>query len=843
LFGGTRLDKKISIENVELPKGLLGTEITVFAVQLKSPFYDELSESSTPENNVFAWKPDSQRMFPILRRERIRNLLADLKIITKKRKINILVFPEYSLEDKSLVDLENFCKENKIIVVGGYYDFSRRLSVATILIPGHDSVLKHSQFRWSVSKGDADYVAHEPRNIPTFTKFLWSATAPNGDIRQHFLHVFVCLDFLTSALQTVDVSVPGLVIAPLSSSRVEEFYGISSALIRSVEGFQSIVVILCNSTDTNRAKQILISCGKTQFVGPGSKANHVIEPYREAGLLATLNFDSLLTIPTRISSEPYVVTSQTTFSIDALGHIIEPEGINAEYLEVNPNILISEIGLHRTYALCVMNNYYPFRTNIKSHYVPITIHGIFGGYDVLVQAHEESWGFFDMRLQYYLGSDYDGLKAKQEPDHYEVTHVIKHRKRLLMKVGQNGFESNNSYHGLSNFLQENLKNLRNIMLRRPIDNNVKKELLEHNVIYPVASSSDITPEEKSNGQEEFLVFVTLPGNDTDKRIIVPTFQNNVLIPLMNDERVRTLEFCAEGGSDGAQGFTGYYLLHVVGRLDDLRDIIIDRIHQPLKGAGIQLRTRVIPNAESISSETYEALNETIVGKQRQQSVLRIVKAFITRPDPFKIKTLPISQIDSILAFFGNYENLLEKLASPLDKTHTDLRKTMESDMYDFIYCICTAFTSSDKMTHDWQENFAVLCAPVYRNLADNIERILGKAIKQIQDVCVADNLNLYYTKLTKYQIELNKPNLSLGDLVQIVSTWNSHVARDGDKINDNSSYTNDVLGLHKFVPLRNFYSHDTQRKDSSDKLVTGFANDLLVNANSGISFINKWESR
>jgi hypothetical protein len=836
------LNKKICIEKVEIPKGLLGTEITVFAVQLKSPFYEELSESSTPENNVFAWKPDVQRSFPILRRERIRNLLSDLKSITKTRKIDILIFPEYSLEDKSLVDLENFCKDNKVIVVGGYYNFSQRRSFATIFVPASDSVLTYTQARWSVSKWDKDYVAHELDNTPTLTKFLWSTTTPNGDIQQHFLHVFVCLDFLTSALQTIDVSVPGLVIVPMSTPRVEEFYGISSALIRSVEGFESIVVVLCNSTDINRAKQISISCGQTQLVGPGSNAIHVIEPYREAGLLATLNLDSLLTIPTRISSEPYVITSQNTFNINALGHIIEPEGIDVECIEVDPNILISEIGLHRTYALCVTNKYYSFRTNVKNRYIPITINGIFGACDVLIQAHEESWGFFDMRLQYYLGSDYEMLKAQQEPDHYEVTHVIKHRKRLLMKIGQYGYEPIYSYHGLNTFLQENLKNLRDIMLRRPIDSNVKKELIDRNIIYPVVSSSDITPEEKSNGQEEFLVFVMLPSTDTDKRVIVRTFQNNVLIPLLNDERIRTLEFCAEGGSDGAQGFTGCYLLHVVGRLDDLRDIIIDHIHQPLKEAGIQLRTRVVPNAESISKETYEALNETIIGKQRQQSVLRIVKALITRPDPFKIKTLPIVKIDSILAFFGNYENLLEKVASPLDKTHTDLRKTYESDMYDFIYCVCNAFTSSDKMTREWTESFAVLCAPVYRNLADNIERILGKVISEIKGICESEHLKSYYDeKLKRYRIDLNKPNITLGDLVQFVSNWNISVAREEDKINHNTTFTNDVLELNKFVPYRNFYSHDTQKKDFGDKTASSVADDLLTNARSGIYFISKWE--
>lgn len=839
--------KEIPIETVNLPSGILKEEITVCTVQLKSPFPDEINPIKVGTQTYFGWRRREKGDKQISRRERIANLLTDLSARNKiERRVDILIFPEYSLEKESLEDLEKYAVNNRSIAIGGYYDDDQRRSVAAIFVPSDNGVQRYNQPRFTVSRLDADCISHDIDPKASFLRFLWT---PEGNKKkeriEHFLQIFVCLDFISLGIFKIDMSMPGLVVVPMLSPIIDEFFGISSALIRSIEGFRSIAVALCNSVDISGSKESF-ACGKTQVVGPSTNPFYSLRQLKEGGIVSTLKLGNALTIPTRTSSSPYVISSQIKFSIDSQGMIEEQAIVEDYYLFVNPNALISILGLHKIYSLFCTDNYYNFRSFVQNRYFPIKSNGIYGTFDILMQGYEETWDFFDQRLTYYLEEQYTALKRQRTPEHFEITHVVKFRGIKLMEISEQEFTSIFDYKGLHDYIADHLRELRDIMNRKIISEELKQELIARNVIFKADCDSDITPEEKEEGNEEYLVFVFLrPYNiHIDEKTLVQVFHNRILKPLINDNRVRTIEFCMEGGAEGAKRFTGSYILHIVGKLDDLKDIIIKRIHKPLYENGVQCGTRVIPTAESISTELFEPLSETIIGQKNRPTVLKIIKSLVGQSDPFIIKKLTSNDIEGIASFHNNYENYINGVTQPTDKSSMDLKKQYESNMYNFIYCISNYLISEENLTPTNYDYLTAYCSPVFSHLATKIEQILKDDVEKIKKVVYDESFNTlkYLDKLTNRGIDLEKGTSILGDLIDTIIKWNTKIAKDSHIIGD-KPYTGDVLRLNEFVNYRNKYIHAPDSEKAQKITAATFANESLIAASVAIKFISKYDPK
>lgn len=841
---------EVKREDIELPVDLLGKEINVCLLQLKSPFFDELSPVKIGNQKIFAWdvkESDGKSNNTYTRKDRVDNLLktlSDKKIINQQ--IHILVFPEYAIDYECINIINEFSKTNKTIVIAGLYKHETRKSTAIVTIPSSNHVITYTQEKISIAVEESDYIDHSVLNNKNF-RFIWNTIDSNGKKNQFFFQIFICLDFLSHSLELLDRNIPGLVIVPMNSSKCDDFYGLSSYIMRSPSGFRSLAVALCNGTDLLHQNAIN-ACGLTQFVGPSSSTLGKVNQYIEGGIISSLNLGTAITKPTRTSEMSYVISSQSKFTIGIDGKILQKEKIDEKYLLVNPNVLINDLGLHKIYTLFVANNYYKFRTHLKNSCFPIKCNGIYGAYDILMQAYEENWDFFDQRLNYYLEDEYEQITKERQPEYYEITDVIKFRGKILSKITSTEYIPLDNFDGMHGYLIDHLSYIRDIMLDQEVPKNIVKDLLKKKILSEVESRSDLSRNEKQVGMEEYLLLLfLLPGVNTDERMVVSTFQSKVLQNLIEDSRVRTVEFCKDGGSNGARTCKGTYIFHIVGRLDDLKDIIINKIHKLLYENNIKCGTRVIPAAELITDDKYEALNETIIGQKYQKTILKVIKALSSYPQPFCIKKLPIDIIKDISFFVNNYGEYVEKginkstqCCSSVEMGRLDVKKEFELNLYKFVHYICTTIMATDKLTEIAYDNFRVYCGPIYNDMGPKIESFLVSITNEIYSIIdKSSNKEEYLEGFKKRGVVLNKSTTVAGDHLKIIGIWNSSIACSEHKCEDDSLIS-DLKKLNGFIKYRNFYAHAFEKKFVGDIMVNDFSRETLLHAISAINIINKY---
>lgn len=843
---------RIIPEDIELPRGLMGKEVNICLLQLKSPFFDELSPTKIGHQKVFGWEihqDNNQEQTKTTQRiTRVQNIVESVS--NKKLfpgRIDIIVFPEYSLGIDCLSILQEFSKTRKTIVIAGYYNHETRKSSVMISVPNGDNINVYHQEKLTISKGESDFVEHSDSDS-IYYRFKW-INEINGVETEFYFQVFICLDFLSYSLDLISKETPGLIIVPMNSRKIEEFYGLSSYIIRSNKGLKSLAVALCNGTDILHQNGLNI-CGLTQIVGPSNSPLAFVNQYVEGGILSTINLATAIVNPTRISEESHVVSSQVKFIIEHDGKVLTKNKTDEKYLLVNPNVLIKDLGLHKIYTLFVADNYYSFRTHLIENCFPIQCNGIFGAYDLLMQAYEESWDYFELRLMYYLEDQYEQIVKERTPEYYEITDVIKFRGEILATITSTEYVTIDTYNGIHAYLADHLEHIRRIMLNEEVPANIMKDLLKRKVIREVVSKSDISPNEKQAGMEEYLLLVfLLPRINTDERMVVSTFQNEVLEKLLIDSRIRTIEFCKDGGSNGAKTCKGTYIFHVVGRLDDLKEIIINKIHKLLFVHKIKCGTRVIPAAEKISDDQYEALSETIIGQKNQKTILKVIKSLSAYPQPFCIKKLPFNTINDISFFVDKYGDHIEKAekanrkncCSPTTKGHLDVKKEFELNMYKFVHYICTTIRLDEPLGANVYNSFRVYCGPVYSDLGAKIEGFLSSCFDGIIDVInKSDNKDSYEKNFKQRGINLNKNTSVSGDFLKAISIWNTSIADSENIIGDNT-FTADLKKLNGFVKFRNYYSHAFKKDMVGDLSISSFAKDTLTNAIIAVSFLQNYQ--
>ena len=131
------LKNKYNLKEIPIKKEL-GNKLAVAIVQLKSPFDEELyvtGDNVTVHKkfNVVQditkkkWEERKKRIDDIL-----KNLLKKCKDSKPKRKINIIIFPEYSIPQSIIDSLKKFSIDKDIIIIGNYYDKNKRASISFV---------------------------------------------------------------------------------------------------------------------------------------------------------------------------------------------------------------------------------------------------------------------------------------------------------------------------------------------------------------------------------------------------------------------------------------------------------------------------------------------------------------------------------------------------------------------------------------------------------------------------------------------------------------------------------------------------------------------------------------
>jgi hypothetical protein len=348
----------------------------------------------------------------------------------------------------------------------------------------------------------------------------------------------------------------------------------------------------------------------------------------------------------------------------------------------------------------------------------------------------------------------------------------------------------------SEALVEGLRKAYDLLSGNELDEAEVKDLRDKHILIDTLPSSDLRHSDIEQGKSEFLIFVLLShGSSTQSASRV--FEEKVLYNrLLNEERVRTVEVCEQTVHIPGGYLEAHYILHVVGYLRDVSDIVLERIHQTLDGTGIECGTRVVPIATALAAASGAALGETVVGDHVQQvHVFEIIKENVGEETPFLIKRLEKKYLDEVSSIWLNANVWLAQ--RELARTPQGVIRNTRHQLARCLYYIGHVLTTCDGgiLVPQMQTDLWSYCGDFYRVLAGTIEgfllRLVNKKAGKLGDG-FKTRLAEYWRKGTKGSEELSLPDLnkiSLGQLLQIVIYWNKKTP-DSDYIGDEQFATN-----------------------------------------------------
>lgn len=706
-------------EHIEIRKGL-GRSITVGVLQLKSPFFDDIEEVlSKKGDDIFAISKTTQQNY----RKRIEKIKKILERLESQKHIDILVFPEYTFlkddgriigaNENTIQICQKFSNMMKTIVVGNYYDEDTRASVSFVVLPeGYALNDQYTAIKQTVSTYDdnvlksVDKIKEEDKKV---LKFWWK---PDDEETKAYFQILTCKDYLyfTSVEplrewpEIISVDAPGVIISPMSTPEIKTFESRAMGLIRDIRtetGGKSIISILCNATSIPTQEKNNI-CGQSQIISP-IDIKKEIRPLLKRGIegiiIATINpFKSIIRpTPTNEQVPNAVLLSSRTYEIIESGNnaidLIEI-GTSRKHtgVVVNPKVL-NGLGLKKIYGFVRGDDYQEIKTKVKERFklfkdISIPIHGIYGIHDILTYSYEE---FF------HDESGKEILKTRLWPiikdsvcfdeNHFGyciVDDVIKYHGENL-----SGKKPKGIVHRDGNEEEIRLQ-LRRIALGEYVGAELITKLKKNNIVIETyLDTSDISDKEKNEGMLEFLVIITLvrPDKGPIATDMHDEFKNFISSYLMNDERVRTIEKIRSEG----KGFVeGHYILHVVGDLADLNNVVIGKIHTVFTSCSCG--TRVIIPAESLSFNRYPSLMEIGTRKSIEPQIMDILNQWkrleindermMKEMVPSAINLLDETTRSVILSVYYHADKLSDQYIQDNDR--------WMDDMYSLIYGVTCA---------------------------------------------------------------------------------------------------------------------------------------------------------
>ncbi len=767
-------------EHIGIQKGL-GKSITVGVLQLKSPFFDEIDEVWEEEGHVFAITTNTEQNY----RKRIEKIKKILEKLESQEHIDILVFPEYAFlkDDRGIIGAnestiqicQKFSNKMKTIVVGNYYDRTNRASVSFVALPdGYAPNNMYTAIRQTVSTYNdnvlksVDKIKKEDEKV---LKFWWK---PDGEETKAYFQILACKDYLyftgVEPLREwpdiISVYDPGVIISPMSTPEIKTFESRAIGLVRDIKtetGAKSIVSILCNATSMPKQEKSDI-CGQSQIISPIDMKEE-IKPLLKRGvegiIIATINPFKSIIRPTPIERE-----SNAVLLSSKIYEIIESENNTIDLREIGASIkhigvvahpkVLNDLGLRKIYGFMRVDDYQGIKERVNERFkhfkeMSIPMHGIYGIHDILTFSYEE---FYDDQ------SGKEILKTRLWPiikddvyfdeDHFGcciVDNVTKYRGEDLSEKKPNSA----MYRGGKG--KETRLRLRSIALGEEVEDQLINKLKVDNILIETPfDTSDISDKEKNDGMLEFLIVVTIVPFDRGPAAtgIHGEFEKCILPDLINDERIRTIE---KIHSEGKGFVEGDYILHVVGDLDDLNEVVIGKVHRGFEGG--RCGTRVIIPAESLSDNRYPCLTETETIKTIEAQIIDIFnhwkkleiddKKMMQEIVPSAIKLLDEKTRSNVLSIYYH--------ADELSKHISDNDNWMK-DMYSLIYGVTCAITQQkiglvidegrlSNFCRDFSNDIGKAIErnliKIFENLAErrkiqvgDIETILNKAIKAVK---------------------------------------------------------------------------------------------------------------
>ena len=824
---------KKEVVEINVDKCLDGDTFYVCNVQIRAPFWSEVFKGNRRGNLFFAWSDVLEK-----RKEKVCRILKEIeaKYIDNGFNIRLVVFPEYSIESCMVQCIKEFSRKNNVVVVAGDYDSEKRRCFARIIYAEGDENRELKQNKLTVSRYDREYLSEISDDERIVFKLVWN----DKENIKHFLHVYVCHDFIESGCDMIDEEANGLYVVIMCSPKIEEFYGLSYVMMRARSDGKSSVVLLSNSADNPlqmKKKDEGISCGETQIVCHSKDALPKIERYAEGGILAEICLSGMVSKLTPIKDKP-VIKNIKNFSIDNNEGFIRDAYDVCAYSEpcvlINPNAIISILGLKKIYTIFCIKSYSKLIGALQA--LPLQSNSVFGVYDILIKSYEESYDFFDKRLMSHLGEKYFELRDPDLPQRevFTVKSVLKYRGQALVKIEDGNIIYSADYGELDqNYIDDNVCAIKKVMLGENIVDDKKQDLIQKSILMMAKCDSDLFPDDEK-GCEEYLIFIKIyHTNEKSRRVTSREFRRFILPVLMDDYRVRTIELCADE-SDAENSHDWDYIVHFVGELKDLREVIIKEVHEKTRDIDIRCRTFVVITAGMVNTDKHVYLTETVVRDPMLMSFVLEMIVYMKHVDPmnpFIIKKVSVEMIKLLRQAYLDYKRIVDN----------DGERGLKLNKFNhFVYGVCWAYIEDVFFDKNIYEKIKGWCFETYVYTSEKIEAYFDDEKQKINSEISACDEGFFEEYLSK-KIARNKVirdvidsnQTVLGDLCKAVYHWEVMFG-DGHE-----SYINDIVRVDDVARLRNLFSH-RYKSSLSSRRTREFSVQLMDIFSFALGFIRRY---
>lgn len=410
---------------------------------------------------------------------------------------------------------------------------------------------------------------------------------------------------------------------------------------------------------------------------------------------------------------------------------------------INPEVF-ENLALRKVYGFMKVENYWELKEKMQEFFkqnedATIGVHGIYGYHDIIIQSYEPESEDPKTRLELRLWpiiNNEDYFK----PEYFgwaEVKGIIKHHGIQI----KNGFRS--ILWSVAD-LDRYKKFFGPIITHETIDDSALREMVDKNILFETQyDQSDITNEERKRGETEFLVLVEVKEGMRSSSVKHPetTFEELILKNLLNDQDVGPMVRTVEKIEPCKESFIkGNFILHVVGRLDDLNEIVLKKIHkESTKYNEIQCKTQVIIPAEPIVKNKLPVLLERSLPPIKARRILEIITQCKTKINDEYV--IPPSEFIYPFAFSMVDEPYGDKIIEVYEKFYVLIDvyyggdKHLLAEMLRFLYGITEAFVLDEEEKIESCKTFKDRRSILVKNIGEKIEESLSQVFDRVIKSC------------------------------------------------------------------------------------------------------------
>lgn len=474
---------------------------------------------------------------------------------------------------------------------------------------------------------------------------------------------------------------------------------------------------------------------------------------------------------------------------------------------INP-IVFKSLALRKVYGFKRIDDYWTLKEELqefsdRTKDASIGVHGIYGYHDILIQSYEPSSEDGKNRLTLRLWPILSG-ENDFSPENFglaEVKGVIKYH----------GIKSEELETRLSSEdIHKYKKNFNLITTGGEIDSSIVDEMLDRNIcIRTEYDLSDISEEEQKKGKTEFLVLAEVRGRNDSPVSPEDLFEQKVLNPLLDEHGhyVRTVERLRSN----AESFVrAHFMIHVVGYLNDLNDILLNHIHKrSINHKEFDCKTQVVIPAEQITENRFPVLLEDSISPTKANRILEIIDKckskindeYIIPPGklvyPFAAYTIGDYDRKAIIGLYEIFDSIVFE--------YYDGDKDSYMKLYRFLYGIAEVLALAKV-----SDNRGIAACRVFKNersqfindIGEKIENTLKQVLDNILKDCKLEESELNSSFNLAIKLLMNREGkfdcrvVQIGDTGMGISAV-AGVCLDEDKINRARARAEDMNELTK----------------------------------------------